>query len=70
MAKTRSSLGKWLDKRGISQEWLVENAKVSRNTISSICSGRRTPTTPTLSKLMKAIRKVDPKAKVEDFFDI
>jgi predicted transcriptional regulator len=69
-SKQRGKLGKWLDKRGIKQEWLVKETNLSRNTISDICKGRRTPTTPTLKKLMKALRKVDYNAKVDDFFDI
>ncbi|AVD54583.1 helix-turn-helix transcriptional regulator [Priestia filamentosa] len=69
-SKQRGKLGKWLDKRGIKQQWLVKETKLARNTIGDICAGRRTPTTPTLKKLMKALRKVDPNAKVDDFFDI
>lgn len=69
-SKQRGKLGKWLDKRGIKQEWLVKETNLARNTISDICKGRRTPTTPTLKKLMKALRKVDRNAKVDDFFDI
>ncbi|MED3729378.1 helix-turn-helix transcriptional regulator [Priestia endophytica] len=68
--KQRGKLGKWLDNRGIKQEWLVKETNLARNTISDICKGRRTPTTPTLKKLMKALRKVDRNAKVDDFFDI
>lgn len=68
--KPRSKLGKWLDKRGISQEWLVKNSKVSRNTISELAAGKRNPTVPTVKKIMKAIKEVDPHAKVDDFFDM
>jgi predicted transcriptional regulator len=68
--KQRGKLGKWLDKKGIKQEWLVKETKLARSTVSDICSGRRIPTTPTLKKLMGALRKVDRNAKVDDFFDI
>lgn len=68
--KPRSPLGKWLDERGISQEWLVKKSKVSRNTISEITAGKRSPTLTTVKKIMKAIREVDPAAKSDDFFDI
>ncbi|MDT3765803.1 MULTISPECIES: helix-turn-helix domain-containing protein [Priestia] len=70
MAKKRSKIGKWLDQKGLKQEWLVIETKLSRNTISDICAGRRTPTTPTLKRVMQAVRKVDRKARVDDFFDI
>lgn len=68
--KPRSKLGKWLDKRGISQEWLVQKSNVSRNTISELCAGKREPSLTTVKKIMKAIREIDPNAKAEDFFDI
>jgi predicted transcriptional regulator len=68
--KPRSPLGKWLDKRGISQEWLISKSKVSRSTISELTAGKRQPTLATVKKIMKAIREVDPNAKPDDFFDM
>lgn len=69
--KPRTRLGKWLDARGITQEWLVSKTKISRNTISKIASDKEySPTLPTVKKLMKAIREVDPAAKADDFFDM
>jgi predicted transcriptional regulator len=68
--KPRSRLGKWLDERGISQEWLISKSKVSRTTVSELASGKRQPTLETVKKLMKAIREVDPNARPDDFFDM
>jgi transcriptional regulator with XRE-family HTH domain len=69
--KPRTKLGKFLDARGISQEWLVKESKVSRNTISQIASNRDySPTLPTIKKIMGALKKVDPHAKADDFFDV
>jgi transcriptional regulator with XRE-family HTH domain len=69
--KPRSRIGKWLDARGISQEWLVSKTRVSRTTISKIASDSDySPTLPTIKKIMKAIREVDPLARPDDFFDI
>jgi predicted transcriptional regulator len=68
--KPRSKLGKFLDKRGISQEWLVKESKVSRNTISELASGKREPTVGTIKKIMAAIKKVDPNVRADDFFDL
>ncbi|QPC47093.1 helix-turn-helix domain-containing protein [Mangrovibacillus cuniculi] len=68
--KPRSRLGKFLDKRGISQNWLAKEAKVNKNTISDLSSGKREPSLATIKKIMKVIREVDPKAKADDFFDI
>jgi predicted transcriptional regulator len=69
--KPRSKLGKFLDSRGISQEWLASKTDISRNTISKITSDKSySPRLTTIKKIMKAIREVDPGAKPEDFFDI
>jgi transcriptional regulator with XRE-family HTH domain len=69
--KPRTRIGKWLDARGISQEWLVSKTKISRTTISKIASDDKySPTLATIKKLMKAIKEVDPEAKANDFFDI
>ncbi|PCH30143.1 helix-turn-helix transcriptional regulator [Campylobacter sp. 1] len=69
--KPRTKLGKWLDARGITQEWLVRKTKIHRGTISKIASDKDySPTLPTIKKLMKAIREVDPSAKADDFFDM
>ncbi|MGG1215868.1 helix-turn-helix transcriptional regulator [Priestia endophytica] len=55
---------------GRSQEWLAKNSKVSRHTISEICTGKRHPSVPTIKKIMSAIKRVNKNAKAEDFFDI
>lgn len=70
--KSRSKLGRFLDKRGISQEWLVKKSKVSRNTISKLASGTNEyePSLGTIKKIMKAIKEVDDRAKSSDFFDV
>jgi predicted transcriptional regulator len=69
--KPRTKIGKWLDNRGITQEWLVRKTKISRTTISKIASDKDySPTLPTIKKIMKVIKEVDPKAKSDDFFDI
>lgn len=72
LGKKRSILGSWLDTRGISQQWLSQNSKVSRSTISELCKKdpENYPTQGTIKKIMKTIRRIDPNAKVEDFFDM
>lgn len=69
--KQRSKLGKLIDQHGYSQEELREESRVSRNTISRACNDSEYVPSPTvLKKLMKAIRKLDPEAKADDYFDI
>jgi transcriptional regulator with XRE-family HTH domain len=69
--KKRSKLGRWLDRQGYSQEDLMKASKVSRNTVSRLCSDPEyLPTATTIKKIMTAVRKLDPNKKVEDFFDM
>lgn len=72
LGKKRSKLGKWLDDRGISQQWLSKDSKVSRSTVSELCKADpdHEPTQGTIKKVMKSIRKIDDRVKVEDFFDL
>ncbi|MDX8366800.1 helix-turn-helix domain-containing protein [Cytobacillus sp. IB215665] len=63
---------KWLDKSGISQQWLSKSSGVGRTAISNLTQGNsvHTPNAQAIKKIMKAIKKIDPNAKVDDFFDI
>lgn len=71
LGKKRSKLGRWLDRNGYSQEDLTRAAKVSRNTVSRVCSDPDyLPTAKTIKKLMRVIRQIDPGANVDDFFDM
>lgn len=69
--KKRSKLGKFIDKHGYTQEDLREESRVSRNTVSKACNDPNyIPSPSVLKKLMKAIRKIDSNAKMDDFFDV
>ncbi|MGD6854488.1 transcriptional regulator [Bacillus infantis] len=71
MFKPRTKIGKWLDKRSISQEWIVSKTKLSRTTVSKIAGDKDyTTTLPTIKKIMKAIREIEPGAKADDYFDL
>jgi len=71
LGKRRSKLGKFIDKHGYTVQELSHESKVNRNTLGKICSDPTyLPTANTIKKIMKAIRKIDSKAKVDDFFDM
>ncbi len=72
LGKKRSKLGEWLDKRGVSQQWLANNSKVSRSTVSELCQAdeRHAPTQKTMTKILKALRNIDPNIKADDFWDM
>jgi transcriptional regulator with XRE-family HTH domain len=71
LGKKRSKLGKFIDQNGYSQEDLMKAAKIGRSTVSRLCSDPEySPTANTIKKIMKAIRKLDPTARADDFFDM
>jgi transcriptional regulator with XRE-family HTH domain len=69
--KKRSKLGKWLDKNGIPQKELEKATQLNKNTISKICNDPNyIPSQKTIARLLKAIRKVDSRKKMSDFWDM
>lgn len=67
--KSRSRLGKWMDRNGVTQEWLSKETGISRNSISDLCDGTvENPRSLTRSKVIKALRKVDENVHVSDFW--
>lgn len=71
LGKRRTKLGKWLDRRGISQAWLKDKAGLNKNTIGDLTSDiDRSPTQKTMKKILKALREIDPNLKSDDFWDI
>lgn len=71
LGKPQSKLGKFIAKHGYTIQDLSEVSKVNRNTVGKICSDSNyLPSAKTIKKIMTAIRKLDPNAKADDFFDM
>jgi hypothetical protein len=71
LGKQRSKLGRWLDQRGISQEWVRGKSKLGRNTVSKVCSDPDyTPTGSTMRKILNALRQIDPNVRADKFWDM
>ncbi|MED1954611.1 helix-turn-helix transcriptional regulator [Brevibacillus centrosporus] len=69
LGKERSRLGRWLDQRGITQQWLSRETELNRATISRIASDDEyTPNLRTVQKIIKALKKVDPRVSQDDFW--
>lgn len=67
--KSRSRLGKWLDNNNVKQEWLAKETGLNRNTISDLCDGTvDRPRSPTRSKIIKALSKVNSYVNASDFW--
>lgn len=69
IGKQRSRLGKFLDERGIKQQWLVQQTKLNKKTISHLATkDDPLPSGSTMRKIVEALRKVDPRVKQDDFW--
>ncbi len=71
MFKPRTKLGKWMDKKGIKGTWLQQETKLNKSTITELTSkGKHDPNQSTMKKVLKALRKIDPNIKADDFWDM
>jgi predicted transcriptional regulator len=71
LGKKRTKLGKWLDRRGISQSWLMKKTGLNKNTIGDLTgNGDRSPNQRTMKKILQALREVDPNVKSDDFWSM
>lgn len=71
LGKPRTALGKWIDKKGISQEELSKLAEINRDTTGAACSKQGYIPSPTvMKKILKALREVDPSVQASQFWDL
>jgi transcriptional regulator with XRE-family HTH domain len=71
IGKQRSKLGRWMDKKGLDQQGLAKAANVSKNTISKACNEKDyIPRQDVMKKILTALRKIEPNAKMSDFWDM
>ncbi|WP_082595394.1 helix-turn-helix domain-containing protein [Paenibacillus sp. Soil750] len=67
--KERSRLGKWIDRKNLTQEWLMKETGLNRSSISDLCDGTvNRPRSSTRSKIIKALQKVDSSVSASDFW--
>lgn len=70
LGKNRSRLGKWIDHRGIKQQWLIENTGLNKNTISKLVNEDKPPKGETMKKVLDTLRKIDPNINANDFWEL
>lgn len=69
LGKKRTRLGRFLDKNKITQGWLVENAKLNRNTVTQLCGDDKyEPRAETVQKIISAFRKHGHDVQGSDFW--
>lgn len=71
LGKKRTKFGKYLDKHGIEQEWLIRKSGLGRNTVGDLANNPdRSPTRKTMQKILRVLRELDPRIKADDFWDM
>lgn len=71
LGKDRTILGKWLDNKGIKQEWLILKSGLNKNTVRLVCNDtEHIPSGKTMQKIIKALREVDPSVRADEFWNL
>lgn len=69
LGKPRSPVAMWLDAKGKSQRWLAEQANISEDTATRICSDvSYNPGNTTKKKILSVVREYDRDKKHDDFW--
>ncbi|WP_129691477.1 helix-turn-helix domain-containing protein [Gottfriedia acidiceleris] len=71
LGKKRTKLGRFLDSNGYEQKDLEKAAKLSQPTVTKLCNDDDyIPSQTVMKKVLTAIRKIKPEAKMNDFWDM
>lgn len=71
LGKKRSKLGKFIDKNSITVVEFAKESGVNRKTLGEACNEQDfIPSPGVMKKIIKTARKVDPKVKMSDFWDM
>ncbi|UED76120.1 transcriptional regulator [Brevibacillus sp. DP1.3A] len=69
LGKPRSLVGEWLDAKGKTQRWLVEQTHISEDTATRVCSDPHyNPGNTTKKKILGVVREYDRDKKHDDFW--
>ena len=67
----KSKLGKYLMEKGYTQTEVAKITKLNKLTVGKIFNDSNyIPSGSTIKKVMNILKKLDPKLKAEDFFNI
>lgn len=70
LGKQRSKFGRWIDRKGLTQQEIADKAKVGRTTLSNMCSDPEySPRIETWIKIEKALKSLGFHVKRDDFFN-
>lgn len=67
--KKRTKLGSWMNRNGVSQEWLIKNVPLNRNTVYKLCNDSSyEPREATQLKIVSRLRKHGFDVNIGDFW--
>lgn len=67
--KRRTKLGRWMDRNGVSQEWLINNVPLNRKTVYKLCNDvHHDPIESTQLKIISKLRKSGYDVIASDFW--
>jgi putative transcriptional regulator len=71
LGKPRTKFGKFLDKNSVTSVEFSEESGVTRKTVGKACNDKDyIPRQDVMKKIMSAARKIDPNAKMSDFWNM
>ncbi|MEI5905619.1 helix-turn-helix transcriptional regulator [Bacillus spongiae] len=71
LGKKRSTFGRWLDKKGLTQDEVAKCSKVGRTTISNMCNDEDySPRIATWVKVQRALERKGYTVDRNDFFNM
>jgi len=70
LGKRRTKLGRFLDRNGLKQEWLVKESGINRESVSRLCDGeeKRSPQERTIIKIIGTLRRHGHDVRADDFW--
>ncbi|MFS1511775.1 transcriptional regulator [Chengkuizengella sp. SCS-71B] len=69
LGKPRTKLGKYIDKKKISQKWVSENFGLNKETVSKMCSDEyHKPNRSTKHRVVSGLRKKGEEVEESDFW--
>ncbi|MFP3668809.1 transcriptional regulator [Priestia sp. SIMBA_032] len=67
----RSKVGRFLEKYGYTHAHLTKMTGLNKNTVTKVYTDSNyIPNGQTMKKVMKALKRLDPSLKAEDFYDV
>lgn len=69
LGKPRTAFGRWIDKQGVTQDWIVKTCGIDKNAASRLCGNSDyKPNGSTRGRVISGLRKAGYNVYEEDFW--